>query len=116
MTTRASDALLRKILTETKIIALVGASNKPHRDSHGVHAFVRPGEVNLMTGGHGICHSEVSTPDTTTLHGVQLWVALPDSARDAPRNLGGRIERGGSKPYLTRKRHHQGHSRIEMHT
>ncbi|WP_068159218.1 pirin family protein [Rhodococcus phenolicus] len=58
-----------------------------HRDSHGVHAMVRPGEVNLMTGGHGICHSEVSTQDTTTLHGVQLWVALPDSARDAPRNF-----------------------------
>ncbi|WP_305094205.1 pirin family protein [Prescottella sp. R16] len=58
-----------------------------HRDSKGVHATVRPGEVNLMTGGRGICHSEVSTPDTTVLHGLQLWVALPDSARDAPRNF-----------------------------
>ncbi|QKT10560.1 MULTISPECIES: pirin family protein [unclassified Rhodococcus (in: high G+C Gram-positive bacteria)] len=58
-----------------------------HRDSKGVHAMVRPGEVNLMTGGHGICHSEVSTPETTILHGVQLWVALPDAARDAPRNF-----------------------------
>lgn len=58
-----------------------------HRDSKGVHAMVRPGEVNLMTGGRGICHSEVSTPGTTILHGVQLWVALPDEARDAPRNF-----------------------------
>lgn len=58
-----------------------------HRDSKGVHAMVRPGEVNLMTGGHGICHSEVSTPDTTVLHGVQLWVALPDAAHDAPRDF-----------------------------
>ncbi len=58
-----------------------------HRDSLGKHAFVRPGEVNLMTGGHGICHSEVSTPSTTVLHGVQLWVALPDSDRHAPRNF-----------------------------
>lgn len=58
-----------------------------HRDSHGVHAIVRPGEVNLMTGGHGICHSEVSTPATATLHGVQLWVALPEHARNAPRNF-----------------------------
>lgn len=58
-----------------------------HRDSLGMHALVRPGEVNLMTGGHGICHSEVSTADTTVLHGVQLWVALPDDARDAPRNF-----------------------------
>ena len=41
MTTRASDALLRKILTETKTIALVGASNKPERDSHGVMRFLQ---------------------------------------------------------------------------
>jgi redox-sensitive bicupin YhaK (pirin superfamily) len=34
-----------------------------------------------MTAGRGISHSEFSTPDTTVLHGAQLWVALPDSAR-----------------------------------
>ncbi|RSS67485.1 bifunctional pirin family protein/GNAT family N-acetyltransferase [Streptomyces sp. WAC06614] len=56
-----------------------------HRDSLGTHAFVRPGEINLMTGGHGISHTEVSTPGTTVLHGVQLWVALPDAHRHAPR-------------------------------
>ncbi|MFJ2738815.1 pirin family protein [Streptomyces sp. NPDC087440] len=53
-----------------------------HRDSLGTHAYVRPGELNLMTSGRGISHSEVSTPATSTLHGVQLWVALPESARD----------------------------------
>ncbi|MFM9371609.1 pirin family protein [Streptomyces sp. Da 82-17] len=58
-----------------------------HRDSLGSHAFVRPGELNLMTGGHGICHSETSTPDTTVLHGVQLWVALPEQHRDAARDF-----------------------------
>lgn len=58
-----------------------------HRDSAGVHALVRPGELNLMTAGAGICHSEVSTPTTSVLHGVQLWVALPDSARHGPRNF-----------------------------
>jgi len=52
-----------------------------HRDSDGHHATVRPGELNLMTAGRGISHSEVSLPGTTTLHGVQLWVALPDDAR-----------------------------------
>ena len=35
-----------------------------HRDSAGFHAVVRPGEVNLMTAGRGISHSEFSTPDT----------------------------------------------------
>ncbi|MGE7435554.1 pirin family protein [Kitasatospora sp. NPDC001175] len=58
-----------------------------HRDSHGVHAFVRPGEVNLMTSGYGICHSEVSTPGTTVLHGVQLWVALPEEHRHTGRDF-----------------------------
>jgi redox-sensitive bicupin YhaK (pirin superfamily) len=55
-----------------------------HRDSLGTHAMVRPGELNLMTAGHGICHSEVSTATTTVLHGVQLWIALPDAHRDTP--------------------------------
>ena len=58
-----------------------------HRDSAGVHATVRPGELNLMTAGAGICHSEVSTPNTTVLHGAQLWVALPESARDTDRDF-----------------------------
>ncbi|MFG3224650.1 pirin family protein [Kitasatospora sp. NPDC048194] len=58
-----------------------------HRDSLGVHAYVRPGELNLMTSGHGICHSEVSTPATTVLHGVQLWLALPDEHRDTARDF-----------------------------
>jgi redox-sensitive bicupin YhaK (pirin superfamily) len=53
-----------------------------HRDSAGHHAMVRPGALDLMTAGHGISHSETSTAQTTTLHGVQLWIALPDHARD----------------------------------
>ncbi|MBB3116044.1 pirin family protein [Corynebacterium bovis] len=52
-----------------------------HIDSGGHRGTVRPGEVNLMTSGAGICHSETSTPGTTRLHGVQLWVALPDRVR-----------------------------------
>jgi hypothetical protein len=48
-------------------------------------ALVKPGELNLMTAGSGVAHSEVSTTDTTRLHGVQLWIALPDAARDIDR-------------------------------
>jgi quercetin 2,3-dioxygenase len=60
-----------------------------HRDSAGVHALVRPGELNLMTAGAGICHSEVSVEARAgaMLHGVQLWVALPDSDRDTGRDF-----------------------------
>lgn len=52
-----------------------------HRDSAGNHAMVRPGELNLMTAGKGISHSEISTENAPILHGVQLWVALPEAAR-----------------------------------
>ena len=52
-----------------------------HRDSAGFHAMVKPGELNLMTSGHGISHSERSTAETTLLHGAQLWTVLPEHAR-----------------------------------
>ncbi|RFA12433.1 pirin [Subtercola boreus] len=55
-----------------------------HRDSVGSHAIVRPGELNLMTAGRGISHSEVSMPTTNVLHGAQLWVALPEASRHVP--------------------------------
>jgi quercetin 2,3-dioxygenase len=58
-----------------------------HRDSAGIHALIRPGELNLMTAGAGICHSEVSVESAAVLHGVQLWVALPDSDRDTARDF-----------------------------
>ncbi|WP_417510099.1 pirin family protein [Microbacterium sp.] len=52
-----------------------------HLDSGGNAAEVRPGELNLMIAGRGITHSEISTPETRTLHGVQLWYAMPESTR-----------------------------------
>ena len=55
-----------------------------HIDSGGNSADVLPGEMNLMTAGAGICHSETSTAETGRLHGVQLWVALPEEARHRP--------------------------------
>lgn len=53
-----------------------------HLDSAGNRAVVRPGEMNLMVAGRGITHQEISTADTSVLHGVQLWYALPESTRD----------------------------------
>ena len=54
-----------------------------HLDSLGSAVRVRPGELALMTAGHGIAHSEQS-PATHPrfLHGAQLWVALPDADRE----------------------------------
>jgi quercetin 2,3-dioxygenase len=54
-----------------------------HRDSLGSDARIRPGELALMTAGHGIAHSEQSPAEHPRfLHGAQLWVALPDAQRD----------------------------------
>lgn len=72
-----------------------------HRDSGGVHAIVRPGEVNLMGAGHGICHSEVSTPDTTVLHGIQLWVVLPERDRHGARSFQHHVARAVALPGAT---------------
>jgi redox-sensitive bicupin YhaK (pirin superfamily) len=52
-----------------------------HLDTTGAHALVRPGELNVMTAGAGIAHSEFSTESTRVLRGVQLWVALPAADR-----------------------------------
>ncbi|WP_345762132.1 pirin family protein [Diaminobutyricibacter sp. McL0608] len=68
--------------TGLQTVSWLFAGEIEHRDSVGSHALIHPGELNLMTAGHGISHSEVSTAATTTLHGVQLWVALPSGSRD----------------------------------
>ena len=50
-----------------------------HRDSLGSEQVLRPGQVNLMTAGRGIAHSEES--QSNRLHLAQLWIALPDEQR-----------------------------------
>lgn len=60
-----------------------------HRDALGSLQEIAPGQLNLMTAGAGICHSEQATPglfpDDGRLHGVQLWTALPSGSRDGER-------------------------------
>ncbi len=54
-----------------------------HRDSLGTSMVIKPGEVNLMTAGRGIAHSERETSEAKaqprTLFGIQSWLALPKS-------------------------------------
>ena len=61
-----------------------------HRDGLGSHQVIRPGQLNLMTAGRGIAHAEDTVVDPATpaagydpavMHGLQLWVALPDADR-----------------------------------
>lgn len=95
--------------TGLQTVTWVFAGEIEHRDSSGGYAIVRSGELNLMTAGRGIQHSEVSVGATPSapnptddsvetgniggqttgggaegvnvLHGVQLWTALPDASR-----------------------------------
>jgi redox-sensitive bicupin YhaK (pirin superfamily) len=56
-----------------------------HRDSLGTQQAIRPGELNLMTAGHGVAHSEEGTRSYRgDVHGVQLWIAQPTITRDGP--------------------------------
>jgi len=57
-----------------------------HRDSLGSLQAIRPGDVNLMVAGSGIVHSERERPEVTAvphkLHGLQLWLALPQEQEE----------------------------------
>lgn len=57
-----------------------------HRDSLGYVQLIEPGEVNWMTAGKGIAHSEREPQDQRThertIHGLQFWVALPMDKED----------------------------------
>src|ERR1700735_1548591 len=58
------------------------SGNVLHRDSLGSEQMIRPGQLNLMTAGRGIAHAEESPAEhDPQLHGVQLWVALPEASR-----------------------------------
>ena len=57
-----------------------------HRDSVGAVQNIMPGDVNWMTAGRGIVHSERTAPETRArgfaMHGIQAWVALPAEAEE----------------------------------
>ncbi|MBG6082856.1 pirin family protein [Rubrivivax gelatinosus] len=53
-----------------------------HRDSLGSEQLIRAGQVNLMTAGRGIAHSEDQVGDGGALHAAQMWIALPDAERN----------------------------------
>jgi len=74
-----------------------------HHDSLGEKGMARPGVLNLMTAGRGIAHSEESPPGSRgRLHGVQLWVALPEADRETEPSFEQHtdlpvLERGGGR-------------------
>jgi redox-sensitive bicupin YhaK (pirin superfamily) len=71
-----------------------------HRDSLGSQQIIRPGEINWMTAGRGIVHSERTSPVSTSyrFHGLQLWVALPVAMEEADPSFAHHA--GGTLPEL----------------
>ena len=93
-----------------------------HRDSLGYRQPIRPGEVNLMTAGCGIAHSEdAPTEQPGRLHAVQLWIALPEAERrrspafqhhpELPR-----LSEGGFRATVLAGAHRGAHSPVEVHS
>ena len=68
--------------TGLQTVSWLVAGEVLHHDSVGSRQLITPGQLNLMTAGHGIAHSEQTPADhSPILHGVQLWTALPDTDR-----------------------------------
>jgi len=67
-------------------VSYLFSGNMTHRDSLGTQQIIKPGEVNWMTAGRGIVHSErvsdAPNPNGETLLGMQTWVALPEDSED----------------------------------
>jgi redox-sensitive bicupin YhaK (pirin superfamily) len=62
------------------------AGQNMHRDSLGSVQLVKAGDLNIMTAGRGVVHSERTDPDQRArggpLHGVQIWLGLPENQED----------------------------------
>jgi redox-sensitive bicupin YhaK (pirin superfamily) len=69
-------------------VTFLWSGRQTHRDSLGSVQDITPGDVNWMTAGRGIVHSERTPQDLRRhahdLHGLQTWVALPRAHEDAP--------------------------------
>jgi len=71
--------------TGLQTVTWLVAGEVVHRDSLGSEQPIRPGQLNLMTAGHGVSHAEERTGRYRgDLHGIQLWIAQPEATRHGP--------------------------------
>ena len=82
-----------------EIITVILAGALSHKDSLGNGSTIRPGDVQRMSAGHGIEHSEFNASESEPVHLLQIWIQ-PDRVNSAPsyaqKNFAPRAERGGS--------------------
>ena len=67
--------------TGLQTVTWLTAGELLHRDTVGSEQTIRPGQLNLMTAGHGVAHAEEPTSYVGRVHGVQFWVAQPERTR-----------------------------------
>ena len=66
-----------------EILSIVLSGGLAHRDSTGTDGVIRPGEVQWMSAGHGITHSEYNASDAEPAHFLQIWIQ-PDRVNAPP--------------------------------
>ncbi|MEM7517898.1 MAG: pirin family protein [Planctomycetota bacterium] len=69
---------------DMEIVSFVLEGEMAHRDTMGNGSIIRPGDVQLMSAGHGVRHSEFNASDSAGLHFLQMWV-LPAERSTEPR-------------------------------
>jgi hypothetical protein len=101
---------------DMEIITYVLSGELEHRDSMGNGAVMKPGEIQTMTAGSGVQHSEFNHSPTEPLHLLQIWI-LPDQKSLQPgyaqKSFGGELKPGRLVPVVS-KTGHDGSLRINQ--